>query len=299
VSLSSEKFRHVTFADAIGGSHRAINFGRRSFELVEPDDRTVPLEPDEDSFVRWLFREAGLDARFYREETLRRRLPACLRFLRVNTVPQARVLLRQNPSMIAPVVNVMLIGVTSFFRDANVFACIQNQILPRRLSRSFRPRIWSIGCSDGSELYSVAMALAEMGSLHKCELVGTECRGEAVARARAGVYDESAQRGLPAHLVVRYFCPRENDWAIASEIRSAVQWRVGNILETIEPGPWDVILCRNVAMYMKSTATQPLWQTLQRALVREGYLVLGKAERPVGADLLSLVEPCIYRRDRG
>jgi chemotaxis methyl-accepting protein methylase len=52
-------------------------------------------------------------------------------------------------------------------------------------------------------------------------------------------------------------------------------------------------------MYMKSTATQPLWQTLQRALVREGYLVLGKAERPVGADLLSLVEPCIYRRDRG
>jgi chemotaxis methyl-accepting protein methylase len=230
---------------------------------------------------------------------VRRRLPACLRLLRVNSIPQARILLRQNPAMIAPVISVILIGVTSFFRDANVFAYIRSHILPRRLSRTFRPRIWSVGCSDGSELYSIAIALAEVGSLHNCELIGTDCRGEAIARASSGLFDESSLRGLPAHLAVRYFIPRERGWQACPELRHAVKWRTGNILETIEPGPWDLILCRNVSMYMRSSATQPLWQSLQGALVRDGFLVLGKAERPVAADLLSLVEPCIYRRDRG
>jgi chemotaxis protein methyltransferase CheR len=299
VSISAEKFRHVVFADSIRGSTRAINFGSHRFPSTEIDDGGVPLEPDEDSFVRWLFREAGLDARSYREETLRRRLPALLRLLRVSNVPQARMLLRQNPAMLAPALSVMLIGVTSFFRDPKVFAYIRNHILPRRLSRTFRPRIWSIGCSDGSELYSIALALAEMGSLHNCELVGTDCREEAMARASSGLFDDSSLRGLSASLVGRYFCPKPNGWAICHEVRSAVKWRTSSILETIEPGPWDLILCRNVVMYMKSAATQPLWQSLSRALVREGFLVLGKAERPAGANLLSLVEPCIYRRDRG
>lgn len=299
VSTSSEKFRHVTFADSICGSNRAINFAFPRFASIECGEENASLEPDEDSFVRWLFRQANLDSRFYREETLRRRLPACLRLLRANSVPQARMMLRQNPALISPVLSVMLIGVTSFFRDAKVFAYIRNHILPRRLSRTFRPRIWSIGCSDGSELYSIALALAEMGSLHNCELLGTDCRQEAIARASSGLFDDSSLRGLSASLVGRYFCPKPSGWAIAPEVRNAVKWRISNVLETIEPGPWDLILCRNVVMYMKSSATQPLWQTLQRALVREGFLVLGKAERPAGASLLSMVEPCIFRRDRG
>ncbi|HTL30394.1 MAG TPA: CheR family methyltransferase [Tepidisphaeraceae bacterium] len=299
MSTSSEKFRHVTFADAIRGSNRAINFGFNRTHPLEVPDQSTPLDPDEDSFVKWLFREAGLDARFFREETLRRRLPACLRLLRVNSIAQARVYLRQNRAMISPVMSVMLIGVTSFFRDPRVFNFIRNHILPRRLARSFRPRIWSIGCSDGSELYSIAMALAEVGSLENCELIGTDCRPEAISRARTGVYEESALRGLPANLAVRYFLPLERGWMLRPEVRNRVQWRSANVLETIERGPWDLILCRNVSMYMKSSATQPLWQSLQGVLVREGYLVLGKAERPTGAQLLSMVEPCIFRRDRG
>jgi chemotaxis methyl-accepting protein methylase len=297
--MSAEKFRHVTFADAIRGSSRAINFATPRTFAIEHADDGVPLEPDEDSFVKWLFREASADARFYREETLRRRLPACLRLLRVNSVSRARLLLRQKPALIPQVISTMLIGVTSFFRDAKVFAYIRNHILPRRLSRTFRPRIWSIGCSDGSELYSIAIALAEVGALHNCELVGTDLRREAIARASSGLFDETSLRSLPANLAVRYFIPRADGWVICPELRSAVQWRTGNVLETIEPGLWDLILCRNVAMYMKSSATQPLWQSLQRSLVHEGFLVLGKAERPIGANLLSMIEPCIFRRDRG
>jgi chemotaxis protein methyltransferase CheR len=299
VSTSSEKFRHVGFADTIRGSTRAINFAFHRVAPAEVPDNSLPLEPDANSFVRWLFREASLDSRFYREETLRRRLPACLRFLRVSSIPQARIHLRQNRALIAPAISVMLIGVTSFFRDPKVFSFIRNHILPRRLSRTFRPRIWSIGCSDGSELYSVAMALAEVGSLHNCDLIGTDCRSEAILRARAGVYEESALRGLPAGMVVRYFQPHAHGWMLRPEIRNCVRWQTSNILERIEPGPWDLILCRNVVMYMKSSATQPLWQLLQSALVRDGFLVLGKAERPIGANLLSMVEPCIFRRDRG
>lgn len=299
MSHYSEKFRHVMFADAMRGSTRAINFAfGRSLPSL-PDDSGILLHPEEDALIRWLFRQANLNSHLYREETLRRRLPAVLRFLQAGSISQARLHLRQQPSCIPLVLSIMLIGVTSFFRDERVFAYIRNQVLPNRLSRSFRPRILSIGCSDGSELYSIAIALAEVGSLEHCELVGTDCRSEAIARARAGVYDESELRSLPADLAVRYFRPSQRGWTLNQEVRSRVRWKTSDILATIEPGPWDLILCRNVVMYMKSSATQPLWQRLQSALVRDGYLILGKAERPVGAEFLSGVEPCIFRRDRG
>jgi chemotaxis methyl-accepting protein methylase len=70
-------------------------------------------------------------------------------------------------------------------------------------------------------------------------------------------------------------------------------------LSTDEPGHWDLILCRNLGMYLKADLAGQLWNRLARALRPGGWLVLGKAERPMGASILSAVSPCLYRRDRG
>jgi chemotaxis methyl-accepting protein methylase len=86
---------------------------------------------------------------------------------------------------------------------------------------------------------------------------------------------------------------------VRESLRSAVQWRTSDVTQVHEPGAWDLILCRNMAMYLRSCAAAQLWRAMEASLRPGGFLVLGKAERPAGAKRLSAIAPCIYRRDRG
>ncbi|HWA99240.1 MAG TPA: hypothetical protein VG713_12140, partial [Pirellulales bacterium] len=111
---------HVVFPRA-RPLRRAINpagCANHSIGLGNRGGRCLPIESE---FFDWLFAQAGLDARQYRAETLERRLPACLRALRANSTTQARRMLEQNPRLVDTAIGSILIGVTSFFRDADVF----------------------------------------------------------------------------------------------------------------------------------------------------------------------------------
>ena len=131
------------------------------------------------------------------------------------------------------------------------------------------------------------------------EIVGTDLSRSAVERARAGVYSQfEVQRGLPVVQMVRWFEEiGEQQWRIAPALRQAVRFQTGNITEPPpRPGRFDVILCRNMAMYLRSGATGRLWQELQSQLRVGGVLVVGKAERPIGASELQPIGPCTFRR---
>jgi chemotaxis methyl-accepting protein methylase len=168
--------------------------------------------------------------------------------------------------------------------------------------------VWSVGCSDGAELYSVAILLAEMGLLEGTCLLGTDCRADALARARDGIFDVRAIDGVPRTWIKQYFDrlpgtdaadAADERYRVRATVRSAVQWRRADVTRLQEPGQWDLILCRNMAMYLRSETSGKLWSHFEQALRPGGFLVLGKAERPVGAERLSMVGPCVYRRDRG
>jgi chemotaxis methyl-accepting protein methylase len=289
--LRAARFRHVVFAD--GPSVIA-----RQASLTADRRRTAPvvLDAEEAEFLPWLFQRAGLDADAYRPETLRRRLPACLRALRVGSPREARTVLERQPRLVCPAISAMMIGVSAFFRDPHVFAALRTDVLPA-LARRSALRVWSIGCSEGAELHSIGMLLAEAGALARTHLLGTDCRTDAITRARTGSFDALAVEHVPPALRERYFSATAGRWQIASELRARAQWRRADVLSVPEPGPWDMILCRNVAIYMKDHATARLWTTLRAALRPGGILVVGKAERPSQAPCLSAVAPCIYRRD--
>lgn len=305
----SARFKHIVFGFGTFGVSRARR--RRAINLAPPPAIPPPLEvlPDprgrhgcksltaeEEQFIVWLFRRAGLDARRYRPETLRRRLAACLRVLHVRHVEDARNLIDRDPSLVSTALGALVIGVTSFFRDSTVFDHLTYTALPS-LSRS--PRIWSAGCSDGEELYSVAILLAEMNMLHRCYLLGSDCRPQAVAAARAGRYDAAATREVPLSWKLKYFDKIAGGFQVRQSLRAAAQWRTSDVTQVHEPGAWDLILCRNMAMYFRAGVAAQVWQAMETSLRPGGFLVLGKAERPAGATRLSAIAPCIYRRDRG
>ena len=298
VGLRPMTYRHVVFPDA-SGSSSVLNFApARAGQSPHPPAPDSPnLSVKEESVLRWLFEQAGLEFNAYRGETLKRRIPACLRATRMESLWHLRLAVQRNPQLLQLVMSTLLIGITSFFRDPQVYVALAEQVLPELYRRLSGVRIWSAGCSDGSELYSIAMLLAQKKVLHRCSLLGTDCRADAICSAREGKFDPAAVKGVPAAFLARYFSYESCHWRVHGCLQTAMQWRTADLLSVHEPGTWDLILCRNLAIYMHNAAAGKLWRHLQERLRPGGYLVLGKAERPLGAKRLMACGPCIYRRE--
>ncbi len=265
----------------------------------EQSGETTPWDDENTAFFRWLFAQNNLDFRTYRLETLQRRFAACLRACHSSSVWEARRRLENNPGLVPGALSALLLGVTAFFRDNAVFEQLDKHLLPRLVAEREYLRIWSIGCSDGSELYSVAMLLAEKNLLSRCYLVGSDCRSDALEQARAGVFDAAAVRQIPAHLAAKYLDLERNRLTISQPLRMAARWWPQDALKIPESCIWDIILCRNMAMYLTSTAAAGLWRTLANSVRPGGVLVLGKAERPTNAAAFVSIGPCLYQRARG
>ncbi len=288
--------KHVGFPADARRQAAARNLAPR---LAVVDELPSSASPDAAvPFVAWLFARAGMSAACYRPETLRRRFPACLRALRARSPEHARELLEQSPALVPTAVSALLVGVTSFFRDAEAFDLLDS-LLPELAKGRPGLHVWSAGCSDGAELYSVALHLISAGLFDGSYLLGTDCRPDAIRKARDGRFDTSTIRAVPSKLLRRHFEFRDGNWEIDGGLRRAVRWRVGDVLTTPEPGAWDLILFRNTSMYMRPEAAYPLWMRLEQSLRPGGLLVLGKAERPAGTTRLTPVGTCVFRRTRG
>jgi chemotaxis protein methyltransferase CheR len=296
--LPPASVRHVVFPVDGRMLRKAVNFGAPS-QCPLAVAAEVSLPRGAADFIHWLFQQIGVDAGQYRAETLSRRLTACLRGLRVAAVDEARRLLERQPQLIPSAIDTMLVGVTSFFRDPDVFAMLADGVLPDLARGRSGLHVWSAGCSDGAELYSVGMLFAPLGWLASSYLLGTDCRAVAIQQARAGWFSPAACATAPPLLRARYLQDEGGRVRASALLRSALRWRVANLLQAAEPGLWDIILCRNTAMYLQSEATARLWRQLEAALRPGGLLVVGKAERPVGVKGFEPLGPCLYRRKRG
>jgi chemotaxis methyl-accepting protein methylase len=215
--------------------------------------------------------------------------------LKVRSTGEARELLQKRPALLPAAVNALLIGVTGFFRDPPVFEEMRSVVLPRLALRGGPLRVWSAACSTGEELCSVAILLAEEGLLARSHLLGTDYRSEAIERARSGLYSEA-----PADPAIRrkYFEPVGKCWRVSGPLRWQMRWQVADLAETAANGPWDIILWRNLAIYLNPDPAERLWSRLAAALAPGGFLIVGKAERPPSGLDLEPVCRCIYRRRR-
>ena len=190
------------------------------------------------------------------------------------------------------VVEAMANNETSFFRDARAFGMMARSVLPalvaeRSAARSLR--IWCAACSTGQEPYSLAMLLRESQPALEgwdVRIVASDISRNVLARARAGCYTQfEVNRGLPAHLLVKYFEQHGATWEIRPEIRRMVEFREMNLIH-----PWvdlptmHLILMRNVMIYLDVATRKTILERVGRLLDPRGYLLLGGAETTSNLD---------------
>lgn len=194
-----------------------------------------------------------------------------------------------NGSLKRKIIDEITTGETLFFRDSSPFDLLRFKIVPEIIDRRARSnqtvpiRIWSAACSTGQELYSIAIVLKEMlGDLqgYNIRLLGTDISDQAVARASEGIFSQiEIGRGLSDAAREKSFVPHPKGWKIRDEIRGMASFRKLNLLDDCSAlGKFDIIFCRNVAIYFNERDRVTLFNRLEQRIEKDGYLVIGSME---------------------
>ena len=184
------------------------------------------------------------------------------------------------------VTEAMTTNETSFFRDHRPFEALRETLIPELVERRAgdrRLRIWCAACSSGQEPYSVAMLIREHFpalASWDVDILGTDISTNMIRRAQQGRYSQlEVNRGLPAHLLVKYFEKVGSEWQIDTKIRDQVTYRQMNLLGGCPAyDRWDVVLLRNLLIYFDTDTKRSLLASVGRQLQPDGYLFLGGAE---------------------
>ncbi len=184
---------------------------------------------------------------------------------------------------------------TLFFRDSGPFQLLQHKILPEiidartpKASFSRTPlRIWSAASSTGQELYSVAIVLNDLlpdRSKYTIKLIGTDISDAAVAQASSGKYNKfEIERGLARDKLNKHFTLSGGNWKVKDELRAMVNFRKLNLMKPFAGlGKFDIILCRNVAIYFTLPDRKKLFNKIADALEPDGFLIIGSTESLTG-----------------
>jgi chemotaxis protein methyltransferase CheR len=188
--------------------------------------------------------------------------------------------------LLQKIIEAMTINETSFFRNIQPFEVLRKQILPELLQRRAHVRRLSIWCgasSTGQEPYSLALLLREHFPQLKTwivQILATDLCSEALTRARQGLYTQlEVNRGLPAMMLMKYFQNQGADWQLKEEIRSMVEFRQMNLIETWPTMPaHDVVFLRNVLIYFDVPTKKTILGKIRKQLQPDGYLILGSTE---------------------
>lgn len=220
----------------------------------------------------------GLDLQNYKNQQMDRRINSLKQFWGIETYEEMLQVLRTDNARYREFVNKLTINVSEFFRNPERYQELFNQILPELLSRGGPLRIWSAGCSDGSEPYSVSILIKELHAEDRVKVLATDFDREILKRAQEAVYKQNEVRHLPVELLQKYFDVQEGQYMLSDAIKKMVEFRHHNLLvDSFEPN-FDLIICRNVVIYFTEEAKEILYKKFYAALRPGGYLLVGGTE---------------------
>jgi two-component system CheB/CheR fusion protein len=231
--------------------------------------------------------QTGHDFSNYKPSTIHRRIERRMAMHQFDQIEAYVTFLELNPSEVEALFRDLLIGVTNFFRDPEAFQALEQRVIPQLFANRSRDaviRVWSIGCSTGEEAYSVAILLVEyMESLKQnfsVQVFATDINIRAIETARAGLYPASIASDLTPERLARFFIaePDGNAYRIHKGIRDLLVFSEQNVIKDPPFSRLDLLICRNMMIYMDAALQKKLIPLFNYALNPGGWLFLGSSE---------------------
>jgi two-component system CheB/CheR fusion protein len=244
-----------------------------------------PLDPDFENLLHYIQQSRGLDFRGYKRTSLQRRIALRMEAVGVETFGAYQSHLEADPAEFESLLNTVLINVTSFFRDAEAWDVLKNEVVPKLIAQAepdLPIRVWSVGCASGEEPYSIAILFAEALGLaefcNRVKIYATDLDEEALKVARLATYSARDVECVPTELLDRYFEKTRNHYVFEREVRKCVIFGRHNIVHDAPISRIDLLVCRNLLIYLEAETQNAVLPRLHYALNPEAYLFLGKAE---------------------
>jgi two-component system, chemotaxis family, CheB/CheR fusion protein len=273
--------------------------------LADPRPEKVEaaaLEPMQKVFL--LLRErVGHDFSGYKLNTIRRRIDRRMNLHQLRDIGAYVRFLQNNSHELDILFKELLIGVTSFFRDALAFESLKTQLMDLLKSQpdNYTLRIWVPGCASGEEVFSLAIVLRECMDVLKrrseVQIFGTDLDREAIDVARYGQYPDGIAVDVSQERLERFFVREGSTFRIRKEIREMTVFALQNVIKDAPFTKLDLISCRNLLIYLNADIQKRLLPTFHYSLKPRGLLFLGPSET-VGTDLFDVIDKRwkIYRR---
>jgi two-component system, chemotaxis family, CheB/CheR fusion protein len=269
-------------------------------------DRDVPFR----QILHLLTVKTGVDVSHYKPTTLRRRIAR--RAALVHAAGEADYLqrVREDVDELNALHDDLFIHVTSFFRDPDVFAALEERVFPAlvdsRASNDAPIRVWVPGCSTGEETYSLAIALLEFLEARRSTLpiqvFGSDISERAIRRARSAEYEHDLAERVSAERLERFFEQISSGYRLKRYVRDACVFVRHDVAADPPFSRIDLLSCRNVLIYFGAALQEKVMPLFHYALNEPGFLVLGRSETLSGSgDLFTPVDPQhrIYARRPG
>ena len=278
----------VAAADELPDHLREITTAGRAYgPLSTPDGLSNERGDELDAIMEMLRARTGNDLSDYKRPTVLRRIGRRMQVHQFEHLHDYLTHLESHADEVDALFDELLIKVTSFFRDPEVWETIRDVVVPSIFegkSRDDEVRAWVPGCATGEEAYTVAMLLyrhaEELDQSPAIKVFGTDIDHDAIRTARSAVYSTTVASDVPPEYLRRYFRIEDGEYQIAKDVRNRVLFAPQNALTDPPFSNLDLVSCRNLLIYLQPEAQTRLLQLLHYGLRDGGYLVLGASETP-------------------
>jgi len=256
------------------------------------ENRTYPAYEDEKEFIDLktiIKKKLGFNCDGYKQAHLKRRLAVRLRANNSQSYKDYAMTLLNNDNEPEKLKEALTVNVTELFRNPETFEAFYNVGLPELFKTkgdNVTIKVWSAGCSNGEEPYSIAIMMLEFlgyrANKYNISILGTDIDDDSLRNAECGVYKPKQLEKISKERLDRFFIKQGDEYAVADDVRNIVNFKHHDIISGPRMYGFDIIFCRNVTIYFDKNLQEELYMKFYESLNEGGYFLMGKTETLIG-----------------